>query len=173
MLVAHFAFLQSGVSVAEPPYFPLGRCKLRSNKELWLACIWDVPGNRQLDSDTAFFLLSETGQNHLPELWAKGKVPMMEGKSLPCSVPSRGDCPISIDGGWGDPVPLLVGIWVVHNHPCLSVCPFRHPLPSHPPSPYLGFTGGSITSTRVFYFSSQACTQGSGALASNSANKEN
>lgn len=98
MLVAHFAFrtLQSGVSVAEPPYFSLGRHKLRSNKELWLACTWNVPRNRQQDSDTAFFLLSKTA------LWPKyrevavAKVPMMEWKSALQCCPAEVIAPLAL-----------------------------------------------------------------------------
>lgn len=96
----------------------------------------------------------------------------MEGKSLPCSVPSRGDCPISIDGGWSDPVPLLAGLRDVHSHICLSVCPCRHPLPPHLEYILL-YSGVTEGSTTVFDFSSQPCTQGSGALASTSPKKDN
>lgn len=75
------------------------------------------------------------------------------------------------------PLPLMEGScsslsWAmrrVQSH-LLSAHPFRNPLPLHPPSPFSGFTEGSTT---MFCFSSQACTQRSGASASSSPNKDN
>lgn len=127
MLVAHFAFLQSVVSGAEPPYFPLGRCKLRSNKQFWFACTWNVPGNRQQDLDTAFFLLSETAKTTSPVLWTEGKIPIMGGKSLPCSAALQRWLPHC--HWWRDPALLLAGPWDVYSHICSVLT--HSEIPSH------------------------------------------
>jgi len=95
MLVSDFAFFQSGLSVADPPHFSLGKYKLRTNKKLRFDRTWSVPGSRQQNSDIALFLLSGTDQNHRPALGPKCSTRREQGSLSLAALPSRGEIHVS------------------------------------------------------------------------------